>query len=229
MSDPDAYVALIASLPGSERLFVAKQPPLSRIRLERRLSALSAEDAQVLARIEHALSWSEYAIEVTEEAMQRCQETLAAIPQPTLKALFIERMDMRAAVAALRMRRRGAAAPQAPFGVGRWRNHIPAHWNETYFRLDTPMPWLKDADRMLENHDPRGLERLLLEQSYRNLKRHGAQHHFDFEAVAIYVLIWNIFDRWAQSDPRDAAARFEKLAEKAMAAAGDINIHGDAA
>jgi len=44
MSDPDAYIALISSLPGSGRLFVAKQPPLSRLRLDRRLTALTTED-----------------------------------------------------------------------------------------------------------------------------------------------------------------------------------------
>ena len=37
---------------GSERLFVAKQPPLSRIRLNKRLTALSTEDAKVLAILE---------------------------------------------------------------------------------------------------------------------------------------------------------------------------------
>ena len=41
MVDPDAYVALISSLPSSERLFVAKKPPLSRLRIFRRSSSKS--------------------------------------------------------------------------------------------------------------------------------------------------------------------------------------------
>jgi hypothetical protein len=44
MSGTDSYVMLMASLPRSERLFLAKQPPISRLKLERRLQQLTAED-----------------------------------------------------------------------------------------------------------------------------------------------------------------------------------------
>jgi len=227
MSDPDAYIALISSLPGSERLFVAKQPPLSRLRLERRLTALSSEDARVLKVLEHALNWSDYDMDVTDaQAIQRCRQALKDIPQPTLRKLFMERMDLRTVVAALRLRNQGGAPPTGAYGIGRWSRHIPANWSDPSFGLETPMPWIKEAGQLLKAEDPLGLERLLLSVSHRQLKRHAARHLFDFEAVAIYVLIWNIFDRWAQSNAQDAAKRFEKLAQQAMAGVADIDFEG---
>ncbi|WP_171122726.1 hypothetical protein [Ruegeria sp. HKCCA4707] len=227
MSDPDAYIALISSLPGSERLFVAKQPPLSRLRLDLRLKALAPEDARVLRVLEHALNWNDYDMDVTDDqAIARCRKALDNIPQPTLKKLLIERMDLRTVVAALRLRHRGEPPPATPLGFGRWSRHIPAHWNDPGFGLDAAMPWIKDARQLLESNDPLGLERLFLSISHKQLKRHAARHLFDFEAVAIYVLIWNIFDRWAQSSAQEAAARFEKLAQQAMADVADIDFEG---
>ncbi|GAA6161174.1 hypothetical protein NBRC116589_33480 [Ruegeria sp. HU-ET01832] len=227
MSDPDAYIALISSLPGSERLFIAKQPPISRLRLDRRLRALTPEDAQVLRVLEHALNWGDYNMDVTDvQAVERCKAALADIPQPTLQKLFLERMDLRTAVAALRLRKQGGSSPAGTFGMGRWARHIPANWSDPTFKLESSMPWLKEAHQLLEAEDPLGLERLLLSVSQKQLKRHAARHLFDFEAVAIYVLIWNIFDRWAQSNAQDAATRFEKLAQQAMADVADIDFEG---
>ncbi|WP_298846335.1 hypothetical protein [uncultured Ruegeria sp.] len=230
MSGQDAYIALMCSLPGSERLFVAKQPPLSRIRLDRRLTALTPEDAKALHVLEHALSWSAYDMDVTDaQAIQRCRQSLHDIPQPSLRKLFIERMEMRSAVAALRLRNRGEPVPSGSFGVGRWSRHIPANWGDPTFRLERPMPWLKEAHQLLDDEDPLGLERLLLSVSHTQLKRHAARHLFDFEAIAIYVLIWNIFDRWGQSSAAEAAKRFEKLAQQAMADVADIDFEGASA
>lgn len=225
MSDQDAYIALISSLPGSERLFVAKQPPLSRLRLDRRLKALTPEDAKVLKVMEHALNWSAYDMDVTDaQAVLRCKQALAEIPQPSLRRLFLERMDLRTVVAALRLRGHGGNPLSGAYGFGRWSRHIPANWGDPDFRLSTAMPWIKEARQLLEAEDPLGLERLLLSVSHKQLKRHAARHLFDFEAVAIYVLIWNIFDRWAQSNAQNAAARFEKLAQQAMSNVADFDF-----
>ncbi len=227
MSGPDAYIALISSLPGSERLFIAKQPPLSRLRLDRRLTALMPEDARVLKVLEHALNWSDYDIDVTDaQAVERCKEGLKDVPQPTLRKIFVERMDLRTAVAALRLRKQGGSPSGGVFGMGRWARHIPANWSDPTFRLDGPMPWIKEAKQLLDAEDPLGLERLLLSVSHKHLKRHASRHYFDFEAVAIYVLKWNIFNRWAQSNAQDAAKRFENLAQLAMAGVAEVEFDG---
>ncbi|MEM8597299.1 MAG: hypothetical protein AAGF76_12635 [Pseudomonadota bacterium] len=217
MSELDTYTALMASLPSSERLFVAKRPPLSRQRLEKRLSALEADDAATLARIEALLSWSAYDRQSDLQTVSaRARDVLARTTQPTLCAIVHQRLDLRTAVTALRLRHRGEPAPTAPWGLGRWTKRIAANWNDPVFGVGRSMPWLRDAAQLLEKGDPLGLQRHLLDVSFRQLQRHAACHYFDFEAVVIYVLKWNIFDRWAKADSSAAAQRFTELSHDAL-------------
>lgn len=230
MTDPDAYIALVSSLPSSERLFVAKQPPLSRLRLDRRLSVLAAEDAETLARIESLLSWSSYdAQSDIADVVARARSLLGDLQRQTLRMIVAERMEMRTAIAALRLRRDGAEPPAQPWGFGRWLRHMAAHWSDPTFRLDASMPWLRSAVPLVEARDALGLERHLLDTSFRKLQRHAGQHHFDFEAVVMYVLKWNIFDRWAKADAHAAAARFAQLSDEALQGYPDLLLDGDAA
>jgi hypothetical protein len=39
----------------------------------------------------------------------------------------------------------------------------------------------------------------------------AGSHHFDFEAVVLYVLRWNLVDRLARHDPVAATERFKTL------------------
>lgn len=48
------------------------------------------------------------------------------------------------------------------------------------------------------------------------MKKIGQGHYFDFEAVIIYVLRWDINDRWAKNDEKKAIQQFEKLVEQAL-------------
>ena len=229
MSDPDAYITLIASLPSSERLFVAKQPPLTRLRLDKRLSALSAEHKRTLALVEDVLSWSAYDMsDGTDIAIARTKAALRDITEPTLRGVIEERMDLRTAIAALRMKARGENAPSSPWGYGRWTKHIVANWGDPTFRLDASLPWLRDAATLMDRKDPLELERFILGLTFKQLQRHATQHLFDFEAVVIYVLKWNIFDRWAQSNAEAAAKRFSDLSIEALKDFPDLILEGEA-
>lgn len=76
-------------------------------------------------------------MDVTDsQAIQRCKDTLRGILQPTLREVFTERMDLRTAVAALRLRYQGGGPPSGSFGLGRWSRHIPANWSDPTFKLD---------------------------------------------------------------------------------------------
>lgn len=227
MSNPDAYISLVSSLPSSERLFAAKQPPLSRLRLERRLSSLEPSDRETLAVIENLMSWRNYDMEDSHTVgIKRARLALETLESETLRGIVVDRVDLRTAIAALRMRRRGENAPTAMWTQSRLSKHIVANWSDPRFKLDIPMPWLREAATLLENRDPLGLERLILRVTYDKLKRRGSNHHFDFEAVAIYVLKWNIFDRWARSDEHAAAKRFEVIAQEALGEFADLSLEG---
>lgn len=217
MSDLDAYITLISSLPSSERLFVAKKPPLSRLRLDRRLTVLDSQDADCLTRIEALLSWSAYDRQSDLSTLaERAKGLLGDLPQPTLQAIVSERMALRTAVAGLRMRHRGEPVPDHTWGFGKWTKHIAANWSDPVFGLGRSMPWLPMAHQLLEKNDSFGLERHLLDVTFRQLQRHACRHHFDFEAVVIYVLKWNIFDRWAKADSAAATQRFTELSRAAL-------------
>lgn len=226
MADPDAYIALIASLPSSERLFRSKQPPLSRLRLERRLSALTPTDRATLSAIEGTLSWSAYDMDATgADAIARTKALLPKLESETLRAIVMERMELRATIAALRLRARGIT-PTTAWGPSRLTRHILANWSDPTFKLDRHMPWLQKVVTLLEADDPLGLERHILEVTFRQLQRHAGRHSFDFEAVVIYVLKWNIFDRWARADARAATSRFESLAQDALGAFSELQREG---
>ncbi len=218
MADAYAYVALIASLPSSERLFFAKQAPLSRIRLERRLKVLTEADAETLALIESVVRWNAYAMDATDsDVLDRVDHVMAHVRQPTLRAIIAERMELRTLVAALRRRARGEGPPTGRWGHGRWPRHIAANWGEPTFRLERHFKWLAEAAAMIEADDPKGLERFMLDVTFRQLQRHADHHLFDFEAVVIYVLKWNIFDRWAHGSGETARHRFAAMTEAALA------------
>jgi hypothetical protein len=124
------------------------------------------------------------------------------------------------------MRRDGISPPAGPWGFGKWTGHIVSNWSDPTFRLDAPMPWLREAVKLLEADDALGLERHLLEVAFRQLQRNGGMHHFDFEAVVIYVLKWNLFDRWAASDAQAAARRFAQLSDDALQDFPDLMLEG---
>lgn len=231
MHAQDRYVMLLTSLPISERLFLAKQPPISRIKLERRLKVLREDDAQMLRRIEAILHWGDLPMETTDaDIVADAKATLQHIESETLQAIVRQRLEMRTVIAALRRRKQGGGppAPGTVWGFGRFTGHIARNWTEPGFRLGPGFPWVSEAARLLDENDALAFERLVLENAHRNLHRYDNRHHFDFEAVVIYVLKWNIFDRWARAKSETALKRFETLVDAGLGGHAALTFEGEA-
>lgn len=210
---------LIASLPYHGPLFAANQPPLSRIKLEERLKMLTDEDATKLRRIENLLRWRDIPISRSDaEMVSQARALLAELEEERLKRIVEWRLEVRTVIAALRRRHRGQAAPdkQELWGYGRWVRHIARNWGESTFRLEGVYPWLGDAVSLLRNNDTVGLERLFLRNAWNHLERISVGHNFDFEAVVIYVLRWNIIERWTRYNGPLAAERFQTLVDASL-------------
>ncbi len=219
MSDPDAYIMLISGLPRPEALFLAKRPPLSRLKLDRRLRVLAPEDAEVLRIVEDVLNWTLLPITMTDaQIVARARGAMEKIENETVRLILRDRLETRTCVAALRRRHRGGQAPAAGtvWGYGRWVAHIARNWSETSFRLDGVFPWLREADKLLKSGDTMALQRLVLEQSWKNVRRYAGEHAFDFEAVVMYVLEWDIVDSLVRFDSEGAAKRFEELTQAGL-------------
>ena len=221
----DRYVMLMSSLPHLGRLFRAKERPLTRIQLEGRLRLLEPEDARTLRRIENTLRWAVLAPGSRDrEQAERGRAVIGELDDPTLREAVARRLEARTLVAALRRRRDGQSPPADPAEVGyhRQADLLARHWDARGFGLARHAPWLGEAEDLLQAGDSEALERLLLRQAWDDLARLGRGHAFDFTAVVLYVLKWDLMDRWMRYDGTAARARFERIAEAALARYGQI-------
>ncbi len=217
--DEPRYVSLMSSLPYHGDLFGAKQTPLSRFQLDKRLRWLAPEHAETLARIEDVLRWRRLELGMSDEAfLDNAAELVKSLEDSLLGEVVQTRLEARTLIAALRMRRagQGAPSPRRRWGYGRWVNVIARHWNDVDFGISRVYPWVAEASRKLEEGDALGVDRLFMGYAWDELGRLGAGHYFDFEAVAIYVLRWDLVDRWTHYDEDDARERILVLADECM-------------
>jgi hypothetical protein len=222
VSAANRYAMLISSLPYHGVLFGARQTPLSRIRLQQRLSLLEPADAACLQAIAELLGWSHLGLERRdEEIIDYARAVIPTLDSSFVRDLVVWRLEVRTVVAALRHRQRGQAAPPAHdrWGYGRWLAHLRKHWNEPHFRLEGAYPWLPEARTLLESGDALGLERLLMGIDWEHLERLADGHHFDFEAVLLYTQRWDLIARWTGYNGETAMVRFDEMVESGLRAA----------
>lgn len=149
--------------------------------------------------------------------MELARRLVPGIAHPFVRDLVTWRLELRTLMAALRRRRRGDPAPvDDRWGFGRWLGQIRRNWGESGFRLEGAFPWLPEANRLMDAGDAVGLERLLLVTNWNHLERISDGHHFDFEAVVIYVMRWDLVARWTSYEGEQAARRFDALVAAGM-------------
>ena len=215
----------MSALPHLGNLFGTKQTPISRLKLEARLKMLREEDALLLRRIEELVHWSYLPMERSDaEIAASAKSFFEQVSNPTLRAAVESRLELHTVVAALRLRQRGESAPSpgTSWGYGRWVNYIERHWSEPGFRLEGAFPWVLEANRLLSTNESVALERLLFEVVWDKLGRLGEGHYFDFEAVVLYVLRWNLADRWSRYQGEAAVQRFRTLVDSGIEKFTDV-------
>ncbi len=224
MGEP-RYETLMTSLPYHGRLFGARQTPLSRFQLDKRLAWLRPDDARSLQMIEDVLQWRRLLLAETDaDFLRRANALIDELDNALLNEVVRARLETRTLIAALRMRKLGRPPPdpRRPWGFGRWPDFIRRHWTEPDFGLGHMYPWVADAEQLMRNDDALGLERQFLDRAWRQLSRAGAGHYFDFEAVAIYVLRWDLIDRWTHYDEVASRDRILSLAEEGLGEFGRL-------
>jgi len=214
---PFQYILLLASLPSHPlRLFDSElSQPVSRLQLERRLAWLTPEHADLLARIEAVLHWSRLNDQEEAAVMRKTQGLIAHLPEGPLRELVTWRLDLRGLIAALRRRHLDypPPGPHDAWNVSRWNAYIRLHWQTPDFALGSQMPWLNTVWQHLQNGEALALEKLLLTLTWSYYVRITERHAYDFVAVVIYVLRWDILQRWAHYDAQKAQTRFDHLVE----------------
>lgn len=213
------YITLMASLPALGPMLAAKHAPINRIRLESRLRQLHPEHRSELQSVADLLAWHRLPLTgVDAEFVRHAGRVIPSLKSETLAVLTRDRMELRTLVAALRRRHQGHDAPAADvlWGYGRFLNRIRANWREPGFGVEQSFRWILSAHTALENQESTRLEHILIEAAWRQAERLSVSHHFDFEAVALYIVRWNLLNRWTRYDAQAAAARFQELLTDAL-------------
>ncbi|WP_263080349.1 DUF2764 domain-containing protein [Endozoicomonas sp. Mp262] len=214
----NAYYTLLTSLPHIDSLFDSKITPISRIQLDRRLSMLSRDDREMLIQVEQLMHWSHLDDDVNEAALIKLAARLISdLPSESLRDLVNWRLDMRTVIAALRRKMRGDQAPTtARWSYGTRYAYIRRNWSSPTLGLQNAFPWILNAVECLDKKDYAALEKILLEAVWRKLDEVSSRHSFDFEAVVIYLLRWNLVARWTAYNGEQAITRFKELTELAL-------------
>ncbi len=219
MARAPRYYMLMASLPPLPYLFTSAQTPISRIRLEQRLGMLEPEDQAELLEIEDLMRWDRLPLDITDvEIIASANELIPRIRSETLREIATWRLEVRTIVAGLRRRAMGKAPPTPGerWGYGRWVRHIEQKWSASDFGLGGIMPWVTEFSRLIDEGDTLAFERQLLDLVWRSTGRLADRHFFDFEAVALYVLRWDIIARWVAYNGEHARERFGRLVNEGL-------------
>ena len=210
----DRYYTLMAALPALEPLAAEERPPCSRVHLDRLLGMLEPEDAEQLSILEGIMLFDRLSFDLTDrEVVENAEAALARIRSPLLREVAEWRLSVRTVVAALRLRHAGAPAPERgeTWGFGHWTRAIERSWSRRDFGLGGALPWIEEFAGLVEREDAVELEKRLLLLVSRYLSRKAEGHYFDLEAVALYVLRWDLLRRWTSQDPVAARGRFDEL------------------
>lgn len=216
IGDRFKYTMLMASLPPHRRdLFETKQTPISQIQLDKRLQWLEPNDAADLAKIQSLLYWSKVENASDQAFIEHAKALMAQLHNDFFRQVICWRLEVRTLVAALRKRHRGLKqAPEAhELGFGRWRLFIRNNWQQPDFGIGRQLPWLEQAEKLIQRDDSLELEKFLLNLVWQHYEQQGNGHYFDFEAVILYVLRWDVINRWNHYHQQQAVQRFSTMVD----------------
>lgn len=212
---------LVASLPHLPRSFDVEQVPLSRIRLEQRLTLLGEHDRSVVEQMQQFLLWDRQHREHTdEEARVEYERLMTSISNRLVRDIISYRMDIRTITSGLRRRRLGLEPPKA---VGQYVDQIAKHWSHPDFRLTRQHSWIPLFQEHLKANQPKQAERQLLLATWNRWIRLAERHYFSFETILLYLARWEIVDRWTRLNESVGRQRFNSLLQETL---GDhVGIH----
>lgn len=208
------YTMLMASLPPHRcDLFETKQTPISQIQLDKRLQWLEPQDAADLAKIQSLLYWSKVENASDQAFIEHAMSLMEQLHNDFFRQVICWRLEVRTLIAALRKRHQGQknAPEKQELGFGRWRLFIGNNWQQVDFGIGRQLPWLEQANTLIETEDSLALEMFLLNLVWRHYEQLGNGHYFDFEAVILYVLRWDVINRWNHYHQQQAVQRFSTI------------------
>ncbi len=215
------YIELMASLPYLANPFVHRRPPISNVQLEKRLSMLQYDDRQLIRQLAQTFYFGNIDFEASDpEIIARSARVIERVEQEDMHEWLLWRMDMRTVIAAMRRRHGGeTAAPVGErWGYGRYVYYIERSWNHPSFHLESHFTWLPEAVSLLEERDTYSLEKLLLSAAWDYYNAQTAEDEYGLSAVWLYLMRWDLVERWCSYNAERAGERFAELVESALEA-----------
>lgn len=212
------HVMLLSSLPALPYFTRAKALPISGERLRSRLGMLAPDDAETLGRAWEFVRWRLGASAVADAELVEAYERLDDSPRGrVIRECVGVQLEIVTVLAALRRRRDSeAAAPATAWGIGPLVATIARRWMHPDFGLAHRLPWLPRARALLEQDEFLALEKLMLTLAWEQLDSIGRRRTYALQNVIVYLLKWDILDRWLSMNPARAAARFDALLEQVL-------------
>jgi hypothetical protein len=209
---------LLSSLPALPHFRRAKALPIGAERLRARLGMLAPEDAETLILAWDLVRWRRGTSVVTDAELVERYARLGDSPRAHLVEECVgPRLEIATVLAALRRRRDGEAAPPpVPWGVAPLALTISRRWTHPDFGLAQRLPWLPKARALLEQGDFLALEELVATIAWEQLEGIERRHAYALQSVIVYLLKWEILDRWLSMNPAHAASRFDTLLEQVL-------------
>lgn len=212
MSSPD-YTALLCSLPHLVDPFQYQRQSISLVQLQKRMNMLSYDDYVWLNKVRQIFYWGGISLDQDEVSLvAKANRLMAELHDPDIKSWLLWRMDIRSILAAMRRRKEGQGAPKDfLWAYGNYIHHIQRNWASPCFKLEGRYPFLSDIERHFQAGESYKLEQCLLKVIWHFYKTRTPNKDNGFSAVILYLMKWDLIDRWRQYDKEIGAQRFQQL------------------
>jgi hypothetical protein len=184
------------------------------VQLQKRLTMLDFDDRALVSELAQSFYWGRIAFDETDESIVgRAGRVIQRVEHEDLREWLLWRMDFRTVVAALRRRHNGEDSSPAGkhWGYGRYFHYLERNWGHPHFRLESHFKWLPEARTLLESGESYKLEQLLLSTVWDYYSRQQPDVDFSISAVWLYLMKWDLVERWCSYDSERAREQFDEL------------------
>ena len=212
MSSPD-YTALLCSLPHLVDPFQYQRQSISLVQLQKRMNMLSYDDYVWLNKVRHLFYWGGIKLDQDEATLvKQANRLMDDLNDSDIKSWLLWRMDIRSILAAMRRRKEGQSAPKdILWAYGNYIHHIQRNWESPCFKLESRYPFLTEIEKHFQTSESYQLERCLLKAIWHFYSTRKPKKANGFSSVMLYVMKWDLIDRWRQYDKEIGAERFNEL------------------
>lgn len=207
------YTALLCSLPHLVDPFQYQRQSISLVQLQKRMNMLSYDDYVWLNKVRNLFYWGGIKLDQDEVSLvKKANRLLEELSDPDIKSWLLWRMNIRSILSAMRRRKEGQSAPKNNlWAYGNQIQHIQNNWTSPCFKLESRYPFLIEIETFFQSSESYELERCLLKAMWHFYSTQQPRQENGFAAVMLYVMKWDLIDRWQQYDKEVGAQRFQQL------------------